>query len=129
MFINKQTVLLTCRKLESPLRCMAKTIYPYCAAKGADVTDWLKKFLPHMKMTSMNMIDMDTSKFEFKEPKVCKTPIGIDCVLVDAVVSQFQIVFEPLNSLQLTMTDSSVQSSDSWLRCDESRGATPIQAK
>ena len=70
VFINKQNVLLTCRKLESPLRCMAKTIYPYCAAKGADVTDWLKKFLPHMKMTSMNMMDIDTSKFEFKEPKV-----------------------------------------------------------
>ena len=108
---------------------MAKTIYPYCAAKGADVTDWLKKFLPHMKMTSMNMIDIDTSKFEFKEPKVCKTPFRMDCLLVDAVVSQFQTVFELLNSLQLTLTDSSVQGPDSRLRCDESRGATPMQAK
>ena len=58
------------RQFAKPLRCVAKQFYPYCAAKGVDISMFLTRFMPQIKTMMGGMMDIDMSRIEFAVPRV-----------------------------------------------------------
>jgi len=58
------------RKLNRPLRCVAKVFYPHCASKGVNLNTFLSNFLPQLNLMSNQLIDLNVERVTFSKPKV-----------------------------------------------------------
>ena len=70
------------RQFARPLRCVSKLFYPYCADKGVDVSEFLNRFIPQVKLMMGGLLEMDMGRLEFTVARVRTHAMGIVIMLV-----------------------------------------------